>query len=380
MKILVVSHACVVDVNQQLLVELEGHPDVQLTLIAPERWRSDIRGDVHFRQLEHLRADVRPQPVVLSGHINLHLYRGLRQALRNEHYDVMYLDEEPYSLAAWQFSRLKSRLRAKLLVHSKQNIFRRYPFPFSWLQRQVLRTSDCVAAANLEGREVLRRKGRRGEIPVLPFAVDPERFHPQDGAPFRAALGLDRFVIGYVGRLTPEKGVPDLMAAMEQLWAEAGQDFQALFVGSGPLEGAVREFAERAGPGRVVVQSAVAHDAVPDTMSCMDLLALPSRTTPRWKEQFGRVIIEALCCGVPVLGSDSGEIPVLLRRTGGGIVFREGDVADLAAKLQRAMAERDRRRTQALEARGPIQATYSYAAVAEKLYKLCRRLAAEPAR
>ena len=56
-----------------------------------------------------------------------------------------------------------------------------------------------------------------------------------------------------------------------------------------------------------------------------DVLVLPSHTTATWKEQFGRVIIEALWCGVPVVGSDSGEIPWLIGLTGGGLRFPEGD-------------------------------------------------------
>ena len=57
MKLLAVSHACVIDVNQQLLVELGRHRDVELTLIAPRRWRSDIRGAVELRVLDWKWAD-----------------------------------------------------------------------------------------------------------------------------------------------------------------------------------------------------------------------------------------------------------------------------------------------------------------------------------
>jgi L-malate glycosyltransferase len=62
---------------------------------------------------------------------------------------------------------------------------------------------------------------------------------------------------------------------------------------------------------------------------------LPSRTTATWKEQFGRVLVEALACGVPVIGSDSGEIPWLIGLTGGGLLFKEGDSNQLACQLER---------------------------------------------
>src|SRR4029077_20714900 len=65
----------------------------------------------------------------------------------------------------------------------------------------------------------------------------------------------------------------------------------------------------------------------------MDVLVLPSRTTPTWAEQFGRVLVEALWCGVPVIGSDSGAIPVVVNTTGGGLLSPEGAVAALANAL-----------------------------------------------
>jgi glycosyltransferase involved in cell wall biosynthesis len=65
----------------------------------------------------------------------------------------------------------------------------------------------------------------------------------------------------------------------------------------------------------------------------MDVLVLPSRTMPTWKEQFGRVLIEAMACGVPVIGSDSGEIPTTIGEA--GMVFSEGDADGLAAQIAR---------------------------------------------
>ena len=79
---------------------------------------------------------------------------------------------------------------------------------------------------------------------------------------------------------------------------------------------------------RVLERSRPRPDA--DGYAQLDVLVLPSRTTPTWKEQFGRVIVEALWCGVPVVGSDSGEIPWLIGLTGGGLMFPEGDHAALA--------------------------------------------------
>jgi glycosyltransferase involved in cell wall biosynthesis len=60
----------------------------------------------------------------------------------------------------------------------------------------------------------------------------------------------------------------------------------------------------------------VKHDEVPAYLNAMDVLAAPSLTTPRWREQFGRMLIEAMACGVPVVASDTGEIPFVIGRAG----------------------------------------------------------------
>ena len=78
-------------------------------------------------------------------------------------------------------------------------------------------------------------------------------------------------------------------------------------------------------PGRVHVLTGVAHDDVPAFLNAMDVLCAPSQTTARWREQFGRMLIEAMACGVPVIASRSGEIPYVVGDA--GLVVDEADVA-----------------------------------------------------
>jgi len=55
---------------------------------------------------------------------------------------------------------------------------------------------------------------------------------------------------------------------------------------------------------------------VPACLNAIDLLCAPSQTTPRWREQFGRMVVEAFACGVPVIVSDSGELPFVVGEAG----------------------------------------------------------------
>ncbi len=104
-----------------------------------------------------------------------------------------------------------------------------------------------------------------------------------------------------------------------------------MLIGNGEMR-AELEGAEIPG-SRVRVLDGLGHGEMAEGFAQLDVLALPSRTTATWKEQFGRVIVEALWCGVPVVGSDSGEIPWLIELTGGGLVFAEGDPSALAQRL-----------------------------------------------
>jgi len=91
--------------------------------------------------------------------------------------------------------------------------------------------------------------------------------------------------------------------------------WRALFVGAGPMEGALENWAARFGD-RVKIMKGMAHSQVPALLNAMDILCVPSQTTRQWREQFGRVIVEGFASGVPVVGSDSGEIPEVIGDAG----------------------------------------------------------------
>jgi len=82
----------------------------------------------------------------------------------------------------------------------------------------------------------------------------------------------------------------------------------------------------------LVLATGIPHQDLSKYLSLMDVLVLPSKTMPTWKEQFGRVLIEAMACQVSVIGSSSGAIPEVIGKA--GLVFKEGNAADLRAKIE----------------------------------------------
>ena len=372
LRVAVISHSCVVDVNQGLYADLaRAHPELELLLVAPEFWWNRLSGGQVFSALPETVGLAHPLPVRLGGQMHLYWYprRRLGRLLETFRPQVVLLDEEPYSVAALEGVSLGKALGARVLLYSKQNIFRRYPPPVSWAQNWVLRHVDGMLAVSPECEQVLRRRGYAGPVSVLPHGVDVAAFAPAPSEKLRGQLGLRGPVIGFAGRLEERKGLLDLLAAARLLREQGREDFHLLIVGDGPLRARAEQFAAaHLGPGQARCLGFVAHGDMPDYIRAMDVLALPSRTTGNWKEQFGRVLLEALACGVPVVGSDSGYIPDLIAQTGGGLVFPEGDVPALAERLAGVLDHPEQAREQGRQGREVVVREYSSERVAERLW------------
>ncbi len=205
------------------------------------------------------------------------------------------------------------------------------------------RAAGWICSGRLVAANLLRRQGYP-ELPMacIPLGVDLGSFHPDvaAGVAVRRELGWTEPgppVVGYLGRFAPEKGLTVLMHALDALRTP----WRALLVGAGPMEKELRGWAARQPDDRVRICTNVAHDAVPRYLNAMDTLVAPSQTTPRWKEQFGRMLIEAMACGVPVVGSDSGEIPHVL--AGVGEVVSESDIGAWTQKLGEVLDSPDHR-------------------------------------
>lgn len=368
MRVLMLSKACVVGEYQRKLEALARQPDVELTCLVPPFWR---QGDTRLALERAHTAGYRLAvvPLRFNGHFHFFHFVGLRRWLERVAPDVVHVDEEPYNLASGLALRLAARRGARRLFFTWQNLYRRYPPPFSWWERYSLRAAQHALAGSEEAGGVLRRKGYRGPIAVIPqFGVDPTVFQPRPRSP-RAEL-----LIGYAGRLVEEKGLAVLLQAAAQL----DRPWRLEIVGAGPLRNALGQQADALGIGERV--SFVPHapsGAMPALVAQWDVLALPSLTRPNWKEQFGRILVEAMASGVPCVGSDSGEIPHVLGDA--GLVVPEGDAGALAAALGRLADDPGLRAELAERGRARVLTHYTHARIAEETCAVYRELYARSA-
>lgn len=323
MRVLMISKALVAGIYQRKL-EYIAAAGIDLLALTPESWR-DERGEQRLERAFTRGYRLETVPIRLNGNFHLHHYPTLRRWITDFQPDIVHIDEEPYNLSAWQALYEARRVGAKTLFFSWQNIRRSYPPPFSWGEQWMLKHVDHGIAGTESAAQVWREKGFQRRIDVIPqFGIDPALFYP--------ALERDRpFTIGCVARLVPEKGIDIALRAAARIEG----DWRLRIIGGGPERAALEQLARDLGIiERVAFIEQLPSTAMPEQYRQIDVLVVPSRTTPTWKEQFGpRASVEAMASGVPVVGSDSGAIPDVVHGT--GLIVPEGDVTALADALTR---------------------------------------------
>jgi glycosyltransferase involved in cell wall biosynthesis len=276
------------------------------------------------------------------------------------------------------------RYGARCCFYNWATVDRRYPPPFGWFEQYAFHHAAHAIAGVQEAADIMRRHGYSGPISVLPqFGVDPELFAPTtdhrppttDGQNNLQSSVVGRrssFVVGYLGRLVPQKGLLDLVEALPLLPAHTCMRL----IGDGvQKQQLLARAAELGVSDRLELVAWTNH--VPAELRRLDALALPSHTTRGWKEQFGRVLIEAMSCGVPVIGSSSGEIPNVIGDA--GLIYPEGDVQALAATLGRLAEQPALYADLARRGRARVLERYTQAALARKYYEVYREMVADTA-
>ena len=384
MKVLMLSKACIVGAYQKKLEEIAAISDVDLTVVVPPSW-NDPRSPTRLEKLYTQGYELIVTDIAFNGHYHLHFYPKLRRIVRQVQPDIFHIDEEPYNLATFQAMWLAQSVGAGTVVFSWQNQFRHYPLPFSLMERYVLDRADALLVGNSESGEVWQRKGYRGPIYLIPqFGVDPTIYYRHERPMRRERRSVVRYrharrpsqpvlAIGYVGRLVEEKGLEVLFLAASKLIGP----WTIQILGDGPDRERLEKMVQWLGiSGQVTFDQKMPSTHLPHYFSGLDVLVLPSLTRPNWKEQFGRVLIEAMACDVITVGAHSGAIPEVIGEA--GLTFAEGDVNELRAQLQRLIDDVALREALRSQGRQRVVENYTQAAVAKNTVKVYREILGEP--
>lgn len=387
MKILVASHTYIVDLNCEKLRALAKlEPGIEVTVVVPKKWQP---GGVQNRIIETEYRDegsfkIVPISNFSQNHQGLLTFgKDLIGLLKKIRPDIIQAEQGSRGLAYTQMIFLNQLLglKAKNVFFTWWNLPYELKLPVALLENYNLNNSNGIISGNQDGADILRQRGYDGHIKVLPqLGVDETLFKPNPKPELAANLGISEndFVVGFVGRFVPEKGLLTLLKALVSI---KDKPWKLLLLGRGELrEELLKIAAENNIEEKVMIVESVPHYEVANYINLMNTLVLPSETTYKfktltavgWKEQFGHVLIEAMACKVPVIGSDSGEIPHVIGDA--GLIFPEGDFQSLADCLLQLIEKPDLAEKLGEKGYETAMVKYTNKAVAQQQYEFYQEL------
>ncbi len=363
-RVLRISHSGLTpELRERERVLVRRHPDISLELVTARSWYEGAR-DV-TAQAEDL-FPVHTARTFLSRRVPLFAFdpRPIIATLRRYRPHVIDMVEESYMISCIEGIALCRWLQPNtpIVLCATQNVLRRYPPPFEFFQQQTFRSVVAAYPCSRSVLEVLRAKGFDKPARIIPFGVRLESFPPR---PHGAAGPI---TIGFVGRMVVAKGIFVLARALGALPA---RNWRAILVGDGPERERLKQCCQECGIlDRVQFVGAVSYRELASYYRQMDVLVLPTLTTRTFREQFGRVLIEAMASRVCLIGSTSGSIPEVIGEA--GLIVPEGDHLALAGALELVMSNEELRLSLAQAGRKRVEQYYTWDRVADQMYELYR--------
>ncbi len=356
---------------QTLPEEIANQTGVNVTVVVPpyrkELWSKkkvflESRTDIHF--------DLKVFKTFFPFNLHFTFFRnGLGGILKKLQPDIVDIENEAFNIGTFQIIILTKMFspKSKIIIRPSQNKYKSYPFPFNFFEKYNQKRIDACLARNSDAKKVLQEKGFNKKIELITHGVDTNTFIQADRK-LQNTNNTNKPVIGYVGALTIQKDIVTLLNAV------VGLNCSIIIAGDGDQKQNLVELAKKNNLD-ATFKHAMAHEEIIKIMQHLDIFILPSKTMDNLTEKFGRVIIEAMSCGVPVIGSDSGEIPVVIADA--GLIFKESDVSDLNRKLKLLLTDENKRAELSRKGRERVQKNYSWKVIAGKTIAVYKELLGE---
>ena len=323
-KILIIGHAFIVKTNRDVWRSLSHDNDICVDVVIPEVWNSNLVGKITANSESFLNYKVIPLPVYFRGKGSFYFYHlySMFKVINHKRYDCIIINQETWALSVFFFnltSLFTINRKSKKLLMIAQNLKKpslRFLLPFEKFNALFF---DRILGCCHEIKDVLSWKNINTKWGYLPL------YYSNKNEKSFESLGKTRITLGFLGRLSSEKGIHQLLEMYKRLNHEK---YKLLIAGDGPE----KEIIQNSAANYIGV---LKHDNVSSFYDKIDILVVPSLTTSFWKEQFGRVIVEAVSHGKIVMSSDSGAIPEVMGTIGLDYIFKENNVESMLETLNK---------------------------------------------
>lgn len=376
-KVLYIDHAATYPEEQKRYQTLAQQEDLEIVLIRPSQWTDKSRTESFENREQENSFRIVHASVCFKGYQHRSFFiNKIGQIVKEFQPDIIHLFEEAntiFSLQACIIKRLFCRT-AKLVFDNFQNILFDHPdfrfhYFYDFIEALVFKEAVCATVRYHGSRDFLLHKKFNKPIYELPWGTDTTRFKRVESTRIKGMCGLGDFSIGYIGRLEEEKGILLLIEALSKL----KRNIKLIVIGTGNSEKKMIQLMKDLRLTRNVINLGyIPHTELPKYYSAFDCIVVPTITMGRCKEQFGRVIIEAMACETPVIGSTSGAIPSVI--SDAGLIFQENDPDDLSAKIELLIANNQLRTRLARLGRERVLRNYTWETFSDKCLEIYKEI------
>jgi starch synthase len=270
---------------------------------------------------------------------------GLNRRLKN--FDIVHVSDVCYYYT-YQAAKLKKRHGYKLVLTAAENIpflFGKNPFSRKRIE-EIIRSIDIFLPLTQRAAEFFILMGVSADrIRVIPFGVDTTHFYHMEETPefYHKRFDISRgdLVILYTGRLQKYKGLFELVYAAKRILEDQDlmdRKIKFVLVGDGPIKNRIRSLLRYLKIDKNFrIVGGIDYSEIPKIHNMADIFVLPSIVSPRWQEQFGRVLIESMACSKPVVSTFTGSIPEVVGEA--GLLVQSSDHFSLYQALKRLILD-----------------------------------------
>jgi len=353
LRIVIISHAFIIPVNQNRWKRLAKDGNYEVHLFVPKVWETVWFGKnekkvFHTEEIHDNNFYIHPLETTSNFNWGRYLFKkGFAKKLKEIKPDIIYIIHEESILIHHQIYLYKWLFtpKSKIIFFSMNAMgvpYKNARNPIKkfihWLMFQNVKFNTEAALAHYPGCIDSLKNGAYKKPIYLQtqVGVDETLFAPNEDIreKYRKNLNFeDKFIIGYTGRLTPDKGVDNIVNVFIKL-SKKYENLALLLVGNGDMKEELdAKFKKENLTKKVHITGFVDQAEVPNYMNAMDVFLLGSKTTSHWIDTFPLVTVQAQAVEVPVIASNSASIPWQLDDT--ALLFEEDNEVDLQKQLEK---------------------------------------------